>query len=100
MDIVQQIKRNAIKAQKCIVLPEGEEERTLKAADIILSEKLARLILLGNPDTIAEKAKGLNLNHIQYASIIDPSHNPQEDFYTNMLWEIRKNKGVSVEQAK
>ena len=57
MDLLEQIKQNAIKANKCIVLPEGEEERTLKAADVILSEKIARLVLLGNKETIHAKAK-------------------------------------------
>ena len=100
MDLLQQIKANAIKAQKCIVLPEGEEERTLKAADIILSEKLARLVLLGNAAVIAEKAKELGLTHIQQATIIDPKNNEKEDFYANMLCEIRKSKGMTIEQAK
>jgi len=100
MDLLQQIKANAIKAQKCIVLPEGEEERTLKAADIILSEKLARLVLLGNAAVIAEKAKEFGLTHIQQATIIDPKNNEKEDFYANMLCEIRKSKGMTIEQAK
>jgi phosphate acetyltransferase len=100
MDLLQQIKANAVKAQKCIVLPEGEEERTLKAANTILSEKLARLILLGNPSAIKEKAKEWGLNHIQYATIIDPNNNPKEEFYADMLWEIRKNKGMTLEEAK
>jgi phosphate acetyltransferase len=100
MDLLQQIKANAVKAQKCIVLPEGEEERTLKAADTILSEKLARLILLGNPSAMTEKANKWGLNYIQYATILDPNNNPKEEFYADMLWEIRKNKGMTLEQAK
>jgi phosphate acetyltransferase len=100
MDLLQQIKANAVKVQKCIVLPEGEEERTLKAANIILSEKLARLILLGNPSVVMGKAKEWGLNNLQQATIIDPNNNPKEEFYANMLWEIRKNKGMTFEQAK
>ena len=100
MDLLQQIKVNAIKAQKCIVLPEGEEERTLKAADTILSEKIARLILLGNPSVIAKKAKEFGLTLVQQATIIDPKNNEKEDFYANMLCEIRKSKGMTIEQAK
>ena len=57
MDLLRAIKANAVKANKCIVLPEGEEERTLRAADVITKEGIARLILLGNADAIAEKAK-------------------------------------------
>jgi phosphate acetyltransferase len=100
MDLLQQIKANAVKVQKCIVLPEAEEERTLKAANIILFEKVARLILLGNPSIITEKAKEWELNYIQQATILDPNNNSQEDFYADMLWEIRKNKGMTPEEAK
>nr|MCR5190293.1 phosphate acetyltransferase [Bacteroidales bacterium] len=52
MELLQQIRENARKANKKIVLAEGTEERTIKAADIILAEKLARIVLLGNPETI------------------------------------------------
>lgn len=100
MELLQQIKANAIKAQKTIVLPEAEEERTLKAADIILSEKIAHLILLGNLSVIAQKAKELGLNHIHHATIIDPNNNPKEDFYADMLYQIRKSKGMTMETAK
>jgi phosphate acetyltransferase len=100
MDLLQQIRANAMLIQKCIVLPEGEEERTLQAANIILFDKLARLILLGNPAVIMEKAAKLGLNHIQQATILDPNNNPKEEFYANMLWEIRKNKGMTLEDAK
>ena len=99
MDLLEQIKQNAIKANKCIVLPEGEEERTLKAADVILSEKIARLVLLGNKETIHAKAKEWNLTHIAEAEIIDPNNNPKADFYANMLYELRKAKGMDMEKA-
>ncbi|MBO4580944.1 MAG: phosphate acetyltransferase [Bacteroidales bacterium] len=99
MDLLQQIKQNAIKANKCIVLAEGEEERTLKAADIILSEKIARIILLGNKANIEAKAKEWNLTHIAEAQIVDPKNNPKEQFYAEMLCEIRKSKGMTMEQA-
>ena len=100
MELLEQIKANAVKVQKCIVLPEGEEERTLKAANCILSERLASLILLGNPSVIAEKAKEWGLNHLHNATICDPNNNPKEEFYAQMLWEIRKDKGLTIEQAR
>ena len=99
MDLMQTIKANAVKANKCIVLPEGEEERTLRAADIITKEQLARLILLGNPSVIAEKAKQWGLNNIQRVTVIDPNNHPKREFYAEMLYEIRKNKGMTIEQA-
>lgn len=99
MDLLASIKEKARKENKIIVLPEGTEERTLKAADIILKEGIARLILLGNNDTIAEMAKDLKLSHIGSATIIDPETHDKRDFYADMLYEIRKSKGLTREQA-
>ena len=56
MNLIDQIKENAKKAQKTIVLPEAEEERTLKAANIILQEGYAQLVLLGNQAKIEKQA--------------------------------------------
>ena len=100
MDLIQTIKTNAVKANKCIVLPEGEEERTLRAADIITKEKLARLILLGNPAVIEAKAKQEGLDAIEQITVIDPNNNPKGEFYAEMLYEIRKSKGMTMEQAR
>ena len=99
MDLMQNIKAMAQKANKCIVLPEGTEERTLKAADIILSNKIARLILLGNKETIMSKAKEWQLTHIDKATIIDPENNPKAEYYANMLYEQRKQKGMDMDKA-
>lgn len=99
MELMQKIRENARKANKRIVLAEGMEERTLRAADIILSEGLAQLVLLGNKEFIATKAKELNLTHLDKAEIIDPENNPKADFYANMLYELRKAKGVDMEKA-
>ena len=96
---MQQIRENARKANKRIVLAEGMEERTLKAADIILSEGLAQLVLLGNKEVIASKAKEWGLKNIDKAEIIDPENNPKADYYANMLYELRKAKGVDMEKA-
>jgi phosphate acetyltransferase len=90
----------AQKADKCIVLPEGTEERMLKAADIILREKIARLILIGNRETILNNAKKWNLSHIEKASMIDADNNPKAEFYAEMLYELRKSKGMTMEQAR
>ena len=100
MELMQQIRENARKANKRIVLAEGMEERTLKAADIILSEGLARLVLLGNKEVIASKAKEWGLKNIDKAEIIDPENNPKADYYANMLYELRKAKGVDMEKAR
>lgn len=99
MDLMSKIKASAKAADKCIVLPEGNEERTLKAADIILQEGLAKLILLGNEAEIKKLAAEWGLKNIDKATIIDPKDNPKKEFYAQMLCEIRKSKGMQMTEA-
>lgn len=99
MELIKRIHEEAKKANKIIVLPEGLEERTLKAANYVLQNELARIILLGNEEEINNKAKELALTHISKATLIDPLNHPEKGFYANMLWELRKGKGVTLEQA-
>ncbi len=99
MEIINKIKANAKKHSKRIVLPEGKEERTLKAADIILAEEIAQIILLGNPEEIKQTAASLNLNHIEKATIINPKNSAQKEAYADLLVEIRKSKGLTKQEA-
>ncbi len=99
MGLMERIRGNAKKVGKCIVLPEGTEERTLKAADIILNEGIANLILLGSKDKIFSLAKEWELKDISKAQIIDPGNNPLKHEFASLLHEIRKNKGLSMEDA-
>jgi phosphate acetyltransferase len=99
MELLEQIREKAKNAHKRIVLPEGEEERTLKAADIILKEGLAHLVLIGNKTVIESKAVKWSLQHISKAEIVDPKNNPEKEIYANLLFEIRKNKGLTMEEA-
>lgn len=99
MDLITSIKENAKKHNKCIVLPEGTEERTLKAADEIIREGIARIILLGNEQEIKQLAKQHGLNHIPRATIIDPVNHPKKEYYADMLVEIRKSKGLTRADA-
>lgn len=99
MNFIEQIKENAKKANKRIVLPEGEEERTLKAADVILAEKIAEIVLIGNRKNIENRAAEWGLTHIGEAEIIDPQQNPKQEFYANILFELRKNKGMTMDEA-
>lgn len=99
MELLEQIKNNAIRYDKRIVLPEGTEERTLKAADIILAEKIARLTLLGNPSEIRSMADGFGLKNIEKANIINPLDHPKKDQYTDLLVEIRRSKGMTRDEA-
>jgi len=99
MKLIDDIKSKARKLNKRIVLPEGTEERTLKAADRILGEGLARIILIGNADEINGLASGWNLKNIEKAEIIDPLSHPKKDHYVDMMVEIRKKKGLTREEA-
>lgn len=99
MSLMNTIRENAQKLNKCIVLPEGTEERTLKATSIILKEKLARVILLGNSEEIINKGKEFGLLNIEEATIIDPKNNPDNEKYAKMLFELRKSKGLTYDEA-
>lgn len=99
MDIMNQIYARAKADQQRIVLPEGTEERTLKAADKLIADGIAKIILIGNPDEIAALAEKNGLNHISEATIVDPLNNEKKEEYTNLLFELRKSKGMTIEQA-
>lgn len=98
MDIVEQLRTRARQKTGTIVLPESHDDRTLKAAATILSEGLAELILLGKPDVVAQKAAALGID-IQKAQIIDPENYAEIDSFASYLYEKRKEKGMTPEQA-
>jgi phosphate acetyltransferase len=99
MDLITKIRTTAKASGKRIVLPEGTEERTLRAADIILEEEMANLILLGNKEEIKSNAAHWNLKQIARATIIDPLNNPDKEIYAKLLFQLRKHKGLSMDQA-
>jgi len=99
MNLLDQIKENAKKHNKRIVLPESTEERTLQAADIIISENLAQVILTGNPGEIKMLAEKLNLKNIDKATIIDPKNHAKKEEYINLMVELRKSKGLTHDEA-
>lgn len=99
MDLISQIVERAKANKQRIVLPEGTEERTLKAANQILTDGVADLILLGNPNEIMELAKEWGLGNIHKATIIDPENNPKQEEYAELLCELRKKKGMTIEEA-
>ena len=83
-----------------IVLPEATEERTLRAADKVLADNLADLILIGNPKEIMDLAAKWGLSHIDQATLIDPLDNPKSEEYAALLTELRKSKGMTIEKAR
>ncbi len=84
---------------KTIVLPEGEDERILQAAHTVAERKAAKLIILGNPDEIRNyyAQKGWSLDGIE---LLQPENAPKLEAYANLLYELRKAKGMTPEEAK
>lgn len=99
MDLLDKIRNNAKKHNKRIVLPESLEERTLEAADFLISENIARIILIGNADEINSRATKMGLKNIHQAQIVDPDSYEKIDAYADLMVEIRKEKGLTKDQA-
>lgn len=99
MKLLQEIKQRAQSNPQRIVLPEGTEPRTLEAANSVLRDKVAKIILIGNPAEINRMAEEKGFSYIKEATIVDPDNNPNLEKYAAMLAEIRKSKGMTIEEA-
>jgi phosphate acetyltransferase len=99
MELLDSIKQNARKHNKRIVLPEGYEERTIKAADIAIAEGLAQIILLGDPSEIKAHAAKLGLKNLEKATLVDPKSHAKKQHYIDMMIDLRKSKGLTPEEA-
>ena len=99
MNFIEKIKERAKSDIKTIVLPEAEDIRTLKATEVALKEKYANIILVGNKEKILNIAKNNNIN-IENAKIVEPKSSENYQKYANLLYELRKHKGMTIEQAK
>ena len=97
MSLIEQLIARAKADKQRIVLPEGTEERTLKAANQILTDGVADLILIGNPQEIEEKAKEWGLGNIYKATIVDPLNHPKQEEYAQLLAQLRAKKGMTIE---
>ena len=84
--------------RKHIVLPEGSDERILRAAEILLLRDVAHLSLLGNPEKVRQKISSLGME-LEGVNIIDPSDSRVRELYARTYYELRKHKGVSQEMA-
>ena len=98
MGIIENVRKKASEDVKTIVLPEGSEPRTVAAAQILQRERLARPVLLGDPEEILQTARetGTDLTGIE---IIDPAHSPRREAYAKTLLELRRAKGMTEEEA-
>jgi len=99
MKISQLIREKAKKNPKIIVLPEGEEPRMIKAAETIINEGFASLILLGREESIKSKARELGIDLSNKIKIINPKDSEKLKEYAESYYQIRKNKGVSLDEA-
>lgn len=99
MDILSKIIAHAKADKQRIVLPEGTEKRTLAAADRLIADGVADIILLGNADEISAIAESSGLKNIGGATIIDPKSDGKKQAYADLLLELRRSKGMTPEKA-
>ncbi|MDY6035875.1 MAG: phosphate acetyltransferase [Paludibacteraceae bacterium] len=100
MELLEQLKQRAHNNLRRIVLPEGDEPRTLEAANRLLADQSAKLILIGDADKIHAMAADKGLKHIGEATIVNPETDPKMPVYADLLYELRKNKGMTHEEAE
>ena len=99
MDLLDKIKSKARTYNKRIVLPEGLEERTLQAADKIIGDGIAKVILLGDKERINAEAEKMHLENISSAILVDPMDHEKKDEYIKLMVELRKHKGLTLDDA-
>ena len=98
--LFEDLRSRAVACPQRIVLPESTEPRTLRAADRILADGVAQVTLIGARDNILQAAADLNLTHIDQAAIIDPADEAVMEPYAELFYELRKNKGVTLDDAR
>lgn len=99
MGFIENLKSQAAANKRRIVLPEGYEERTLKAADQVLAEGWADLIILNEPAKVEAFAKANGLTNLSKATVVNPKEHAKKAEYANLLYELRKSKGMTEEKA-
>ena len=98
-NLIQEIIERAKADKQRIVLPEGTEERTLKAADRVVADGVADVILLGDPDEIKRLSVEYDLKHINRITIINPKNHGKKQDYADLLLQLRQSKGMTPEKA-
>ena len=99
MTFIEKMKQKSKQDIKTIVLPEAEDLRVLKASEKIIKEEFANIILVGDPEKIDEKAKENTIN-LEGVKVINPLTSEKLSKYSNDLYELRKNKGMTLDGAK
>lgn len=100
MSLIENIKASAKANPRTIVLPEGEADRTLRAADLILEQGLAKLILVGDEHIITTNSKTWGLKNIDKAEIYNPKTDARRDELVDLLFELRKGRGLTRDEAE
>ena len=98
--LFEQMKQRTLTQPMRIVLPESTEPRTLRAADRIIADGVANIILIGDKYAIMASAHDLGLTNIEQATFVDPSNEEAIEKYAQLFYELRKNKGVSIDDAR
>ena len=99
LNLLNEIKEKASALKKTIVLPESHDERVLKAAEILTKEKIVSVITLGNEDIIRSDAERLGVD-LTGVRIIDPTKSDKLSDFTNIFFNLRKHKGITIELAR
>ncbi|MBO7609771.1 MAG: phosphate acetyltransferase [Muribaculaceae bacterium] len=98
--LFEKLRDQAIAKRQRIILPESTEPRTLRAADRLLADGVADIYLIGNKDEIMAKAQELALSNIGKATFINPADSQAIEPYAQLFYELRKNKGITIEEAR
>ena len=99
MEFIKEIKKRAGESIKTIILPEAEDRRVLEAAEKVTKEGFAKIVLLGNEEKIAEDCKNYHID-LKDVKIINPLTSNKKEKYIQNLYELRKAKGMTLEQAE
>ncbi|MDE6217970.1 MAG: phosphate acetyltransferase [Muribaculaceae bacterium] len=100
MNLFQRLTIKAKENPQRLVLPEATEPRTLQAADYILAHELANVIFIGKKEEIFAEAEKLGLTHIGSATVFDPDNVEYTEKYAQLFAELRKKKGITIEEAR
>lgn len=99
MDVLARIRQRAAAANTHIVLPEGDDDRTIQAAALIRAQSIARVTLIGNESTIRDRASALGAS-LGDTPIVDPKLSPRLEDYARVFYELRRSKGVTLDEAR
>lgn len=99
IELLNQIRAKAAQRKKTIVLPESHDERVIYASEILIKEKVASIITIGNEEKLRADAKKIGAD-LQGIRIIDPEKSEKLSDFTNIFFNLRKHKGITIGQAK